>query len=259
MTKPVSSQLCLLQIKALMTHSRTTGAIRANGFSRSIMNRLLQICARTECLVRTFLKVRNGPSDPRHHSRLFSVVGWLAVASSLSPNATAHTLPVSYLRIVTNPGYVHLELIFNPFELTFISEVDGNKDGELDPGELKESGTSVARRVSAAIKLLVNDQVVAAETVGMDPDMSGHHVRLRAHFKVEARGKPVTLISDLQTVTSASHLVQVTFQDGERRELAQLDSRSRKAAFNLTPSGTHKSERSNQDNHDRNHNPQEKH
>ena len=59
--------------------------------------------------------------------------------------AAAHTLPVSYLRLVPEADYLHLELVFNPFELSFVAEVDDNKDNELDPGELQAHGQVCGR------------------------------------------------------------------------------------------------------------------
>ena len=164
--------------------------------------------------------------------------GRLCAAVLLSAlGAAAHTLPVSYLRLVPDADYLHLELVFNPFELSFIAGVDDNKDGELDPGELQAHGQVVAERVVGALKIRVGGQEVRAETAGMDPDLSGHHVRLRAHYRVDARRQPLTLESELNSLMSASHLTQVTYVDGERTQpqLAQLDSQSRKVTFQPPP------------------------
>jgi hypothetical protein len=151
--------------------------------------------------------------------------------------AAAHTLPVSYLRLVPDADYLHLELVFNPFELSFITEVDDNKDQELDPGELQAHGQVVAKRVVGALKLSVGREEVRAETAGMDPDLSGHHARLRAHYRVDARRQPLTLESELNSLMSASHLTQVTYVNGEQAQpqLAQLDSHSRKVTFQPPP------------------------
>lgn len=147
----------------------------------------------------------------------------------------AHTLPVSYLRLVPEADYLHLELVFNPFELTFIAEVDENKDGELETAELQEHGPTIAARVLDALYLTVNGREIQPETSGMDPDLNGHHVRLRAHYKIDARQVPLTLKSELAALTSASHLTQVTCAHAEGAQLAQLDSRSQQATF--TPPG----------------------
>jgi hypothetical protein len=143
----------------------------------------------------------------------------------------AHTLPISYLRLQAEADYLHLEFTFNAFEVSFFSELDDNHDGELDAAELKAHGQVLADRVVAALKVSVGDQLLAPETVGMDPDMAGHHVRLRAHYKLDARHVPLTLESGLDGITSSSHLIQVTYaQDGQQR-LGQLDTQTRKLTF----------------------------
>jgi hypothetical protein len=200
------------------------------------MNRLLQMACKTVAERPWRDAVTAG--DSLHHPaakslHLFVLFRFLVALSFFALCAGAHTLPVSYLRMVANPDYLHIELIFNPFELTFVNEVDENKDGELDPGELKKHGQLVAKRVSTALKVTVDGKIISAETVGMDPDMSGHHVRLRAHYKIDARLLPVTLVSELGSITSSSHLVQVTFLRGEVRQLAQLDSHSKKVTFDV--------------------------
>ena len=151
---------------------------------------------------------------------------WFSVAG-----AEGHTLPISYLRLVPDADYLHLELVFNPFELTFMSEVDENKDAELNLAELTAHGQTVADRVVGALKLTAGETALRPETAGMDPDLSGHHVRVRAHYKVDARRLPLTVESDLPALTSASHLTQITYVNGGHQQLAQLDPHSRKATF----------------------------
>lgn len=154
-----------------------------------------------------------------------------AVVALLTGAALAHTLPVSYLRLATEADYLHLELTFNPFELTFRAEVDDNHDAEISPAELARHGSELAERVVGALQLSVNGQRLRPETTGMDPDLSGHHVRVRAHFKVDARHLPLTVASDLIAITSASHLTQVTYANGTNLLKAQLDSQSRRVTF----------------------------
>lgn len=158
--------------------------------------------------------------------------GFLAVLLMVCFTAGAHTLPISYLRLVADREYLHLELIFNPFELTFVSEVDDDKDGELSVGEIKKHGERIATRISRSLRILMAGKVVTPENAGMDPDMSGHHVRLRVHYKADAREAPIALISEMQSITSASHLTQVSFSNGRLVQLGQMDSRSVKVAFN---------------------------
>jgi hypothetical protein len=145
--------------------------------------------------------------------------------------AVAHTLPISYLRLVADADYLHMELVFNPFELTFMAEVDENKDAELSLAELSAHGPRVADRVIGALKLSAGQAALRPEAAGMDPDLSGHHVRLRARYKVDARRLPLTVESDLPALTSASHVTQVTYVNGGDPQLAQLDPHSRRATF----------------------------
>jgi hypothetical protein len=159
----------------------------------------------------------------------------LAAVGMLSFCAGAHTLPISYLRLLPDADYLHLELVFNPFELSFMSEVDENKDGELSVSELQAHEQMVADRVLGALKFSVAGRELRPETAGMDPDMSGHHVQLRAHFKVDARHAPLTLVSDLISIASSSHLTQVTCVNGNNTQMAQLDSQSREVTFMPPP------------------------
>ena len=154
-----------------------------------------------------------------------------AAVTLLAVVAAGHTLPVSYLRLATDADYLHFELIFNPFELSFLSEVDDNHDAELSPAELARHGQKLADRVVGVFKLSAGGKTLYPETAGMDPDLNGHHVRVRAHYKVDARQLPLTLESDLIAITSASHLVQVTYGSGTARQMAQLDSLSHKVTF----------------------------
>jgi hypothetical protein len=165
-------------------------------------------------------------------TRLFVPLGCLVAGAALVVfNAGAHTLPISYLRIQPEADYLHLELTFNAFEISFISELDDNKDGELDATELKAHGQVLADRVASALKVSVGGKPIAAETDGMDPDVTGHHVRVRAHYKVDARRLPVTVESELNAITSSSHLIQVTYSAEGRQRFAQLDMQNRKVTF----------------------------
>ena len=174
---------------------------------------------------------KSGWIDIVGRAKLFRT--WLAagVLALSSGRAAAHTLPISYLRLVPDADYLHLELVFNPFELTFVPEVDENKDGELNLAELAAHGQLVADRVVGAIKLSAGGATLRPETAGMDPDLNGHHVRLRAHYKVDARRLPLTVESDLPALTSSSHLTQITYVNDGHQQLAQLDPHSRKATF----------------------------
>ena len=154
-----------------------------------------------------------------------------AALGMLALGAGAHTLPISYLHLVPDADYLHLELVFNAFELTFMSEVDENKDGELSPAGLQAHGQMMADRVVAALKLSVAGREIHSETAGMDPDINGRQVRLRARYKVDARRLPLTLESDLHSLASTSLVTQVTYAHPSGTQAAQLDSQSRKVTF----------------------------
>ena len=145
--------------------------------------------------------------------------------------ATAHTLPISYVFMVTDKDYVHLELSFNPFELASFSEFDANKNGRLDPDELASVQEKLTRQILYHLVLSANGKPVVAETAGISPDADSHHATLRAHYRVDASRAALTLDSTLQDITSSSHLSQVNFLRDGKPQLAQLDSQSHKVAF----------------------------
>jgi hypothetical protein len=146
--------------------------------------------------------------------------------------ATAHTLPISYVFVITDKDYVHLELSFNPFELASFAEFDANQNGRLDPGELSSTQDQLTRQILDHLVLSADGKPVAAETAGISPDADSHHATLRAHYRVEARRAALTLESSLQDITSSSHLSQVNFLRDGKPQLAQLDSQSHKVTFN---------------------------
>lgn len=168
-------------------------------------------------------------------------IGWLLAGAAMTAfTAGAHTLPISYLRLVPDADYLHLELVFNPFELTFMPEMDENKDGELSPAELQAHGKAMTDQMTAGLIVSADGKRLQAETSGMDPDLNGHHVRLRAHYPVDARRLPLTLESDLISIMSASHVTQVTYGHPEGLQMAQLDSLSHKVTF-TPPASKHQS------------------
>ena len=145
--------------------------------------------------------------------------------------ARAHTLPISTLTLVPDENYLHLELILNPFELTFFSELDANHDGRLDPGEWSGQGEKIAWRILDCLKLRVNDRPVVADIAGLSQSYESHHIAVRAHFAVDARRARVSLDSQLAALTSGSHITQVNFGTGERVQAARLDMQSNKVTF----------------------------
>ena len=143
----------------------------------------------------------------------------------------AHTLPISYLYLVPDADYVHLELMLNPFELSFFSELDQNKNGQLEPAELEAQKENVTRQLVGSLKLKVNGKLIPAEVAALTADVDSHHLTLRAHYRVDARRSALTIESTLPRITSGSHLTQVTYMRAAKRQLAQLDMQSPTARF----------------------------
>jgi len=163
--------------------------------------------------------------------RLWQPVLAALLLSLFRAETEAHTLPISYLYVVPDADYVHLELTLNPFELSFFSELDQNKDGQLEPTELEAQNDELTQRLVGAIKLKVNGKLIPAEVSGLTPDVDSHHLTLRAHYRVDARRAALTLESTLPRLTSGSHLTQVTYLRAGHRQLAQLDMQSPKTTF----------------------------
>jgi hypothetical protein len=163
-------------------------------------------------------------------NRRRSCLGGLALLL-VAGRVGAHTLPVSYLHVVPDADYLHLEFTVNPFELNSFSELDTNKDGRLEPMELADRQDAVTRRILDCLKLRVGGKLVAAEVSGITPDVDSHHITLRAQYPVDARSAPLEIESTLGTITSGSHLTQVTYLLAGRRQLAQLDMQSAKVTF----------------------------
>lgn len=145
--------------------------------------------------------------------------------------AAAHTLPISYLTVVPGEEYVHLELVLNPFELSFFSEIDRNKNARLEPAEIENQEANLCGRILDCLKLRVNGTPVTAEISGFTPDLDSHHATVRAHYRVDARRLPLAIESKLAALTSGSHLTQVTCRRGEHIQTARLDMQSTTATF----------------------------
>ena len=159
------------------------------------------------------------------------LVGSALALTILAGRVGAHTLPISYLSLVPDADYLHLELVLNPFELNFFSELDTNKDGRLEPAELQGRQELVSGRILDCVKLRVGGQPVAAEVAGVTPDPDSHHLTLRAQYHVDARHRPLEVQSSLVSITSGSHLTQVTYRSAGHERLAQLDMQSPRVTF----------------------------
>lgn len=177
----------------------------------------------------------------RLHLLYFKLIAVTLALWSSGARVEGHTLPISYLFMVTDVDYVHVELSFNPFELAGFSEIDTNQNGRLDPTEVRSQGNKVTRLLLEHLTVTVDGKRIAVETAGISPEADSHHAVLRAHYRVKAHGKTVTIESSLPKVTSSSHLTQVKFLSGGERQLAQLDSQSGQVTFKpggpKTPAG----------------------
>jgi hypothetical protein len=144
---------------------------------------------------------------------------------------SAHTLPISYLTIVPSGNYLHVELTLNPFELSFLSEFDGNKNNVLDMRELAAADRILSERILQHITIKADGQLLRAETAGVSGEPDSHHFTLRAHYLLADPHAALSIESDLTAITSASHLTEVTFGRDDQRQLARLDSQTTTATF----------------------------
>lgn len=74
-------------------------------------------------------------------------------------------------------------------------------------------------------------QLVAPETSGVTADLDSHHLTLRAHYRVDARRSPLTIECSLVSITSGSHLTQVTYSSSGHRQFANLDQQTTSVTF----------------------------
>jgi hypothetical protein len=172
----------------------------------------------------------------RAHSFLpVQFLGGLGVAALCALSAGGHTLPISYLTVVPDKDYVHLELTLNPFELNFLSELERNQNGALAPVELTNREEPVARKLVNCLRLRVKGRLVAPDVAGVTSDIDSHHLTLRAHYRVDARHVPLTLLCRLVDATSGSHFTQVTYSGPSGQQLATLDQQTSSVTFTPGP------------------------
>jgi len=155
----------------------------------------------------------------------------ILVAAVVRPcTVVAHTLPISFLRLQPEAEFLHAELVLNPFELNFFSELDRNHDGRFDDDELKASESALVRRIVESLRLFVRGEAVAAEVAGVAFEGDTHHVAMRAHYHVDARRAPLRIQSALGALTSGSHVTHVVLA-GEPPQQARLDMQTTSAVF----------------------------
>ncbi|MGZ4973689.1 MAG: glycoside hydrolase family 38 N-terminal domain-containing protein, partial [Limisphaerales bacterium] len=142
----------------------------------------------------------------------------------------AHTLPISYLTVVPDSDHVHVELSINPFELNFL------------PGRAWEDATvlmqqkdTITKEILAHLEIRVGGKTVESDSVGTMMDEGSHHLTFLAHYPAQ-RSQPITINSDLTTVTSVSHITEVTYRGTSGEQMARLDAQNRHVEFSPTPS-----------------------
>ena len=163
--------------------------------------------------------------------QLVRVFFLLCSALLITHASRAHTLPISELTLVADEACLHLELTLNPFELSFFSELDVNRNGALELREWQGQGEKIAWRILENLTLRVNGRQVTADIAGLSQTYESHHIFVRAHFPADGRGARVSLESRLAELTSGSHVTQVTYGAGERVQFARLDMQSNKVTF----------------------------
>ena len=165
-------------------------------------------------------------------------LAFVSVVLVLAYAAHGHTLPISYLRVVPDNDYVHVELNFNPFELSSFTQMDADHDGRLNDMELERSARAVTETVVSNLHLSAGKTELIAETAGVMSSDDAHHVTLRAHYK-KGGGGVISLRSDLPGILGSSHLTQVTFGDAPNQQWAKLEGSSPEVTFVYeTPAST---------------------
>lgn len=172
--------------------------------------------------------MRTRPAN-RLRAWLLSSVVFLTAGTA---GVEAHTLPISYLTLVPDENYLHLELSLNPFELTSVPGLEGaGRDGQFLLPAGSEQEEKCARAILATLIVRVGGRVVAPETAGLTRSFETHHLALRAHYPADARTSAVSVESKLAGITSGAHLTQVTFGSGDVARAARLDLQANTVTF----------------------------
>lgn len=165
-----------------------------------------------------------------NRSRL-AVGNLLIILSLFIGSATAHDLHISKVNIVSGDSKMHLELTINAHELKFMEEVDQNNDGKIDRAEFEKKKQAIGKRLLGSLQLKINGIQVEATTSGVMMDIGSHHLFFRAHYPENDKIESLTLTSDLQEVTSESHVTRVTYTNAGNEKLAKLRARSNSVTF----------------------------
>lgn len=143
----------------------------------------------------------------------------------------AHDLHISEITVVPDKSQMHVELKFNAFELRFISELDQNANGQIEKGEFYEKRDAIIQRLLESLKIEIDGLEIEARASGLMLDASSHHLVFRAHYPVSGPVESLKLTSDLQSITSQSHVTLVTYRGATDKQLAKLEARSNSVVF----------------------------
>lgn len=158
--------------------------------------------------------------------------------STAGPSVLAHDLPISGLQIVADEREIHAELMLNSGELVFVRELDRNANDRLEVEEVGDQAESIAKRICQCLTIEVDGHKVEPETLGLVPDLTTHHLTVRAHYAVDARYRPLTVESRLWEITRGGHTTLVSFRTSAGNQEARLDARSRRVVFNAAQAKT---------------------
>jgi hypothetical protein len=186
--------------------------------------------------MRMKLRTLTGPNKMRLLLRFAATIAVLRLLCLAT--ASAHDLPVSEMRIVAAEEAMHMEIVLNSAKLNFFSEIDRDKNGFLDPEELKKQSDQISELIVDCLVFQIHGKLVTAAMVGVVPNVGSHHLTVRAHYPVDAREAPVHLKSSLRAIMRNSHVLEVTFQRPDQCYFARLDARDQGVLFDYEKENT---------------------
>lgn len=148
----------------------------------------------------------------------------------LALSLSAHTIPASYLTVVPDESYVHVELRLNSFELSLFAEIDANRNGRLDRPELDRHEALITSTVFERIELETGGRRIEPEVVGITT-AADHHLTLRGQYPVDVRGRRLVIRCNLVGITHAGHVTVITYGNGGQIQSALLEGAGSEAEF----------------------------
>ena len=155
------------------------------------------------------------------------ICAWLCHCAT----GAGHTLPISYLTVVPDTNYVHVELVLNPYELSFFAEIDANHNRILDREEMDRFRQVGTELLLGAIEIRVEGRMIRADAAGADLALGSHHVALRAHYPVDARRLPLKVVCRLAQITSGGHVTVVNYVNRGGKQTVLLERAGAEASF----------------------------